>query len=45
MEDLKKAISEIIKEDIIKIVVSNKMNKDIKYNKISFESCDYQLDM
>lgn len=36
MEDLKKAISEIIKEDIIKIVVSNKMNKDIKYNKISF---------
>ncbi len=36
MEDLKNAISEIIKEDIIKIVVSNKMNKDIKYNKISF---------
>ena len=36
MEDLKKAISEIIKEDIIKIVVSNKMNKDVKYNKIAF---------
>lgn len=36
MEDLKKAISEIIKEDIIKIVVSNKMNKEVQYNKITF---------
>lgn len=36
MEDLKKVINEIIKEDIIKIVLSNKMNKDITYNKITF---------
>lgn len=36
MEDLKKAISEIIKEDIIKIVVSNKMNKEVQYNKVTF---------
>ncbi|GAA0070736.1 SAM-dependent methyltransferase [Clostridium sardiniense] len=36
MEDLKRAISEITKEDIIKVVVSNKMNKDVQYNKISF---------
>ncbi len=36
MEDLKKSISEITKEDIIKVVVSNKMNKDVQYNKISF---------
>ncbi|AYE33622.1 class I SAM-dependent methyltransferase [Clostridium septicum] len=36
MEDLKKAINEIAKEEIIKIIVSNKTNKDIKYNKISF---------
>ena len=36
MEDLKKVINEIIKEDIIKIVLSNKMNKDVTYNKITF---------
>lgn len=36
MEDLKKAIYEIIKEDVIKLVVSNKINKDIEYNKITF---------
>ncbi|MBM7834351.1 class I SAM-dependent methyltransferase [Clostridium sardiniense] len=36
MEDLKRVISEITKEDIIKVVVSNKMNKDVQYNKISF---------
>ncbi|MGG7076974.1 class I SAM-dependent methyltransferase [Clostridium sardiniense] len=36
MEDLKRAISEITKEDIIKVVISNKMNKDVQYNKISF---------
>ncbi|EKQ54405.1 MULTISPECIES: SAM-dependent methyltransferase [unclassified Clostridium] len=37
MEDLKKAIDEIIREDIIKIVISNKINKDVEYNKIVFE--------
>ncbi|MEG1482140.1 class I SAM-dependent methyltransferase [Clostridium sp.] len=34
MEDLKKAINEIIKEDIIKVVISNTMNKDVEYKKI-----------
>ena len=28
MEDLKKAIKEIAAQEIIKIVISNKMNKD-----------------
>jgi SAM-dependent methyltransferase len=36
MEDLKKAIDEIIQENIVKVVVSNKMNKDVEYNKITF---------
>lgn len=36
MEDLKKAIKEIAAQEIIKIVISNKMNKDIEYNKINF---------
>ena len=36
MEDLKKAINEIIKEDIIKLVISNKINKNAEYNKITF---------
>lgn len=36
MDDLKRALDEIIEEEIIKIVISNKMNKDIKYNKIAF---------
>ncbi len=36
MEDLIKAIDEITKDDIIKIVISNKINKDVEYNKITF---------
>ncbi|RDY26471.1 SAM-dependent methyltransferase [Romboutsia weinsteinii] len=36
MEDLRKAIDEITQQDIIKVVVSNKMNKDVEYNKITF---------
>lgn len=36
MEELKKAVSEILKEEVIKIVLSNKMNKDVMYNKITF---------
>jgi len=36
MEELKKAIDEIIEQDIIKLVISNKMNKDTQYNKITF---------
>jgi hypothetical protein len=36
MEDLKSVIHEIIKEDIVKLVVSNKINKSAEYNKITF---------
>lgn len=36
MNDLKKAINEIIEEELIKVVISNKINKDVKYNKITF---------
>ncbi|WML33447.1 SAM-dependent methyltransferase [Clostridium sp. OS1-26] len=36
MDELKKAINEIIQEEIIKVVISNKENKDVKYNKITF---------
>jgi Fe-S cluster assembly iron-binding protein IscA len=36
MEDFKKAIDEIVKEEIIKLVISNKSNKSIEYNKITF---------
>lgn len=36
MEELKKAIDEIVQQDIIKLVISNKMSKDVKYNKINF---------
>lgn len=35
MEELKKALDEIFKDNIIKVVISNKVNKEIKYNKIS----------
>ena len=36
MEELRKAIDEIIEEHIIKLVISNKMNKSMEYNKIIF---------
>lgn len=36
MEELKKAINEIIRHDIVKVVVSNKKNKAVEYNKIIF---------
>ncbi len=36
MEDLIKAIDEITKEEIIKLVISNKSNKNSEYNKITF---------
>ena len=36
MEELKKLIDEIIQENIIKVVVSNKVNKRVTYNKITF---------
>lgn len=36
MQELKKAIDEIIQQEIIKLVISNKTSKDVKYNKITF---------
>lgn len=36
MEELKKAIDELVEQDIIKLVISNKISKDVKYNKINF---------
>lgn len=36
MEELKNAICEMLKEEIIKIVISNKANKEVEYNKINF---------
>ena len=35
MENLRKAIDEIMKEEIVKVVISNKLNKSFEYNKIS----------
>ncbi|KHS58005.1 MAG: SAM-dependent methyltransferase [Terrisporobacter othiniensis] len=37
MDDTIKIINEICKDNIIKVVISNKKNKDIKYNKIVFQ--------
>lgn len=37
MEELKNAVEEIANEKIIKAVISNKMNKEVKYNKIVFQ--------
>ncbi|MCB2288207.1 SAM-dependent methyltransferase [Clostridium sp. CS001] len=36
MEELMKAIDEMLEQDIIKIILSNKTNKDVEYNKITF---------
>ena len=35
MEDLIKAIDDMLNDELIKIVISNKINKENKYNKIS----------
>ena len=37
MEELKNAIEEIVTQEVIKVVISNKKNKDIEYNKINIE--------
>ncbi len=37
MEEIIKTINEICEDNIIKAVISNKKNKDIKYNKIVFQ--------
>lgn len=36
MDELRKAIGEIVENEIFKIVISNKFNKDVQYNKIVF---------
>lgn len=36
MEELRSAVEEIFKEKIIKVVISNKINKNVKYKKIVF---------
>ncbi|MCB2295628.1 SAM-dependent methyltransferase [Clostridium algoriphilum] len=36
MEELKSAIDEIVKQEIIKLVISNKISKESQYNKITF---------
>lgn len=36
MEDLKNTIEEVLKQKIIKLVLSNKVSKEFKYNKIVF---------
>ena len=36
MEELKKSINEIAEQEIIKVVISNKKDKEEKYNKINF---------
>lgn len=36
MEDLIRAVNNIIQDEILKIVISNKTNKEIEYNKIIF---------
>lgn len=37
MEELKNKINEIADDKILKVVISNKLNKDVKYNKINIE--------
>lgn len=37
MEELNKAIEEIVSSNIIKLVISNKINKDVQYNKINIQ--------
>ena len=37
MEDVIKVIDEICNDEIIKVVISNKKNKDFKYNKVGIQ--------
>ena len=35
MEELKKTLDEVFEKEVIKIVISNKVKKDEKYNKVN----------
>ncbi|GAA0865539.1 SAM-dependent methyltransferase [Paraclostridium tenue] len=35
MEELKKSINEITNDNIVKVVISNKLNKEVEYNKVN----------
>ncbi|GAA0704526.1 SAM-dependent methyltransferase [Paraclostridium ghonii] len=37
MEELKNKINEITRDKLLKVVISNKLNKDVEYNKINIE--------
>ena len=37
MEELKKSIKEIVEQNIVKVVISNKKNKEFKYNKVGIQ--------
>ena len=37
MEEIIKVIDEICNDEIIKAVISNKKNKEFKYNKVTFQ--------
>ena len=37
MEDVIKVIDEICNDEIIKVVISNKKNKEFKYNKVGIQ--------
>lgn len=37
MEEIIKAIDEICNDEVIKAVISNKKNKEFKYNKVTFQ--------
>ncbi|WP_274599713.1 hypothetical protein [Clostridium perfringens] len=43
MDDLIKAIDKITEEEIIKLVISNKLNKDTEYKKIVLLNCKMKL--
>ena len=43
MEELKRTLEEVFKSEIIKIVISNKVKKDEKYNKIAINLKENKL--
>ena len=43
MEELKKSIKEIVEQNILKVVISNKKDKDEEFNKIVISSLPIAL--